>query len=95
MFDDSTENLGEERGTDIESDTDGSVGYDDVGEDHDVLDRELHTLAKEGHITYAPSMSQLPRASLNTLMGSLKRAKSLAQFCRNITHNNCTVKTFR
>ena len=47
----------------MESDTDGSVGYDDVGEDHDVLDRELHTLAKEGRITYAPSMSQLPRAS--------------------------------
>jgi hypothetical protein len=59
-----TENLGEESGTDLESDTDGSVGYDDdVGEDRDVLDRELHTLAKEGRITYAPSMAQLPRAS--------------------------------
>ncbi|XP_046448229.1 dmX-like protein 2 isoform X2 [Daphnia pulex] len=58
------ENLGEESGTDLESDTDGSVGYDDdVGEDRDVLDRELHTLAKEGRITYAPSMAQLPRAS--------------------------------
>lgn len=34
----------------MESDTEGgSVGYDDdVGEDRDVLDRELHTLAKEG-----------------------------------------------
>lgn len=42
--------LGDESGTDVESDTEGgSVGYDDdVGEDRDVLDRELHTLAKEG-----------------------------------------------
>lgn len=44
-----TGNLGDESETDIESDVDGSVGYDDdVGEGRDVLDRELHTLAKEG-----------------------------------------------
>jgi hypothetical protein len=43
-------NLGDESETDIESDVDGSVGYDDdVGEGRDVLDRELHTLAKEGN----------------------------------------------
>ena len=39
--------LGDDSGTDLESDTEG--GYDDdVGEDRDVLDRELHSLAKEG-----------------------------------------------
>lgn len=59
------EHLGDESGTDVDSDTEaGSVGYDDdVGEDRDVLDRELHTLAKEGRVAYAPSMAQLPRAS--------------------------------
>lgn len=41
--------MGQEAETDIESDIDGAVGYDDdVGEDRDVLDRELHTLAQEG-----------------------------------------------
>ena len=42
--------MGDESETDIESDAEGSVGYDDdVGEGRDVLDRELHTLAKEGN----------------------------------------------
>lgn len=42
--------MGDESETDIESDVEGSVGYDDdVGEGRDVLDRELHTLAKEGN----------------------------------------------
>ena len=42
--------MGDESGT--ESDTEGgSVGYkDNVEEDRDVLDRELHTLAKEGTV---------------------------------------------
>lgn len=93
--------LGEDSESDLNSDVEGSsfLGYDDnVGEDRDVLDRELHSLAQEGNplhsdsrnvrltfelipgrLTYAPSMSQLPRASsvhaLAAAQGSMKRPK--------------------
>lgn len=42
--------MGFESESDLDSDIDGpSTGHnDDVGEDRDVLDRELHTLAREG-----------------------------------------------
>ncbi len=48
--------LGDESDTDVDSDTDGSIGKDLYdGEDRDVLDRELHTLAKEGINPYSCS----------------------------------------
>lgn len=48
--------LGDESDTDVDSDTDGSIGKDLYdGEDRDVLDRELHTLAKEGLESYSCS----------------------------------------
>lgn len=81
---------------DSDTETGGLLGYDDdVGEDCDVLDRELHTLAQEGNshwkesdcfgfaylpltgrVAYAPSMSQLPRASSMHAMASTHMASS-------------------
>lgn len=45
--------LGEDSESDLNSDIESSsfLGYDDnVGEDRDVLDRELHSLAQEGKL---------------------------------------------
>lgn len=50
----------QEAETDIESDVDGASAYDDdVGEDRDVLDRELHTLAQEGTLIIVSSSKRL------------------------------------
>ena len=78
-----SERFGDESETEADSDSDGSSVGDDQhdGEDRDVLDRELHTLAQEGRVSaYAPSMAQLPRASSMHVLaaaqaGSTKKVK--------------------
>lgn len=80
------EHLGDESGTDVESDTEaGSVGYDDdVEEDRDVLDRELHTLAKACRTAYAPSMAQLPRASSMHALAAAQGSSNMKKVTLNI-----------
>ncbi len=73
----------EDSETDLESEAEGGpAGYDDdVGEDRDVLDRELHTLAQEGIISsYEPMFTALNNQIVS--LGRLPYAPSMSHLPR-------------